>query len=308
MKLKYYFTKVKIEEIDLENRDFLFSYPKRNKFLKESIQKFGVLEPPILISTSEKFKIVSGEGRILALKDLQQTIVPVIIVENLSPAECLLISLETNLFRPLNLIEKADFIDKALKYLSIEEVIKLLPKLNFSSNYIWINFLQKINKLEDKFKIFIIENKLNPKLAEKLSELKKEEKEEFWEIFQKLRLTFSEQKEVLEMLIDLKKFYELPTLVPEELKKILDESDFNKRRKKFFEKLYEMKFPFYSKKRKKISDLINNFKKRGIELRFSPYLEKRDIELKLKLTSPEDFKKLDELLKIHEKEILEVFE
>lgn len=305
-----YCEKINLEEIDLEDRSFLFSFPRRDVFLLESIKNLGVLQPPIVaLGQNNKLKIISGEGRIWACYHLNLYTIPCIVLENLKPKEMLLISLETNLFREINLVEKAEFLKKALPYFEESETLTLLSKLNLPLNYNYINFLLKINNLSIEFKKLLIKEQLNPCLVEFLEDLNEEEKKEFLEVLEKLRLTFSEQRFVTEKLLDYKKRVNLPSFLPEELREILKEEDFNKRKKKFLEKLEELYSPNFSEKKSLIKPWTEKLQKEGILIKFSPYFEKRDIEITFKFTTFEDYKnRLNFLQKNSEtiKKILEI--
>lgn len=295
--MKYFYReKVDLDEIDLNDRTFLFSFPRRDIFLLESIKKFGVLQPPILTQTKDsKFQIISGEGRIWASYNLNLTSIPCIIIQNHNPKDLLIISLETNLSRNLNLVEKAEFLKKALPYFEKTELLNLLTKLGLPSNYNHIKFLLKISNLSNEFKNLLIQDRLNPFLVEFLEDFSEEEKKEFLEILEKLRLTFSEQREVLEKLLDYKKRTDLPQLLPEELKEILKEENFNKRKQQFFEKLQELYLPNFSAKRNLIQPLLKDLQKKGLSLKYHPYFEKKEIEISLKITN---IVNLEEKLKI----------
>ncbi len=297
--------KVKIEKINFKDRTYCFSFPKRDSFLLESIQKFGLLQPPLLLLSEENYKIVAGEGRILALKKLEHEEFPALVINANTPSYLpLLLSLESNLFRPLNLVEKAEFLKRAKNYFSLKEILKLLPKLGFSQNYHWIEFLEKVDSLDEKFKIFLLEGKLNPQIIELFTSLEKTFQEEFLKLVNELKLSFSEQREVLQKLLDYRKRKDLSELLPQELKEILKEEDFNKRKTKFFEKLKELLFPNYTKRLKKIEPVIQTFKKEKIELILSPFLEKKEIEIRFKVKNLEDLEKKVNFLK---KEKLELF-
>jgi ParB family chromosome partitioning protein len=301
---------VSIKNIDLEDRTYLFSYPRRNVFLRESIKSIGLLQPPLLFSEKEnsKFQIICGEGRILACYELNISEIPALIVFDKTPKDLLLLSLESNLFRPLNLVEKAEFINRSLKIFSIEEVIKLLPKLNLNPSYHWIEFFQAIAILEEDFKNLLVEEILNPKIAKVLAELSLNERKEFLEVLKKLNLSFSEQKEVLEKLLDYKKRKDLASLLPEVLKEFLEEKDFNKRKRNFLNTLNELYNPYYFSKLKNFSSLIEIFKKKQINISFSPYFEKKELELHLKGTSLEDLKEKINFIEKQEETLKKIFD
>ena len=308
--MTFKYTIVSIENIDLQDRTYLFSYPKRGELLKNSIKSAGLLQPPILFLEKNypKFKIVCGEGRIIACKELGIYEIPAFIGENYSSKELFLLSLESNLFRPLNTVEKAEAVGKALNFFSVEEVINLLPKLSLNPSYHWIEYLKAIYSLEDHIKTLIVEERLNPKVAVGLFELSSKEKEEYLEILKKLNLSFSEQKEVLEKLLDYKKRKDLPSLLPEKLKETLKEEDFNKRKKEFFRILNELYYSFYFYKWAKVSPLVEKFRKKSIYLSFSPYFEKKEMEIQFKNFSFEDFQKKLEFIEKNKEEIKKIWE
>jgi ParB family chromosome partitioning protein len=306
--LKY--TTLSIENVDLQDRTYLFSYPKRGELLKNSIKSVGLLQPPILFLEKNylKLKIICGEGRIIACKDLGIYEIPAFIGENYSSKELFLLSLESNLFRTLNIVEKAEVVGKALNFFSIEEVINLLSKLNLNPSYYWIEYLSAIYSLDEPFKALIVEEKLNPKVAAGLVDLSSKEREDFLEILKKLNLTFSEQKEVLEKLLDYKKRKDLPSLLPEKLKETLKEEDFNKRKTEFFKILKELYYSFYFHKWIKISPLVEKFRKKNIYLNFPPYFEKKEMEIQFKNVSFEDFQEKLEFIEKNKEEIKKIWE
>lgn len=306
--MNFKFQILAISKIDLQDRTYLFSYPKRNIFLSESIASLGLLQPPIVFKEKSSYKIICGEGRIIACKELGIKEIPVFLVKNLTPKELLSLSLESNLFRNLNLVEKAEFIEKALQIFSLDEILKILPKLGFSSSFYWIEFLKKIYQLEDLFKNLLIENKLNPKIVENLSKLDSEEKLEYLKIVQNLSLTFSEQKEVLEKLVDYKKRKDLPSLLPEELKEVLNEQDFNKRREKFFRILKSLFYPSYYIKFQKIYPTIKKFKDKQITVNLSPYFEEKKLEIQFKAFSFENLKEKIDFIIENKEDLKKVFE
>lgn len=308
MDLKYFL--IPIENIDLEDRTYLFSYPQRTTFLKESIKSVGLIQPPLLFSeeNSSKLKIICGEGRIKACYELEISEIPALVISKKTPKELLLLSLESNLFRPLNIVEKAEFLNKALNFFSIDEVIKLLPKLELTPSFHWIEFLKNIHSLEDTFKKLLVEKKLNPHVAKILACLTSEEKEEFLKLFKNLELSFSEQKEVLEKLLDYKKRKNLPSLLPDKLKETLNIEDFNKRKKEFFKILRELYYPNYMSKLKEISPILETFKNTHINLYLPPYFEKKEIEIQFKIKSLEEFKEKLKIIGNFEDKIKEVLD
>lgn len=301
---------IPIKEINLEERDFLFSFPERASLLIKSIKEIGLIEPPILISTERGYIVIAGEGRIKALIELGYSLSPaLILLEPISPKNLLLIALESNLWRGLNLVEKAFFVAKAEAFYAREDMIKLLPKLGFTPHPKWYFFLKMITLLEDPFKVLLVKEELNPKIVEDLSALSPTEREEFLLVFNRLKPTFNEQREILETLLDLKKRENLLNLLPPELRNILEEEEeINICRKKFMNFLEKLKYPNYSIKKGKIKKIKETLAEKGIKIEYSPYLERKEIFLQIKCSNIEELKERIHLLERHGEEIFRIFE
>ncbi len=300
--------KLPLDKIDTQDRSFLFSYPKRDSILKKSIETLGLLTPPIVYPEKDRYIIIDGEGRILACKSLGFNLVSCYILKDKTPQELLIISLKLNLFRGLNLVEKAEFIKKALKLISLKDLIEILPLLEFPKSYIWIEFLQNISNLEDEFKNLLITGRLNPKITQKLSKLRKEERMEFLEVLEGLRLSFSEQKDVLEKLLDLKKRKDLKNLLLQKLKDILKEKDFNKRKRLFFQELNSEYFENYFLKLNKILPILERFKANGLVIGISPYFEKKEINIGFRVKGFGELREKLTFLDENQEDIKRIFE
>lgn len=242
---------ISIEEIDFENKSFYFSYPERAPFLKDSIRELGLIEPPLLTIKGNKYVIISGVGRIKALIELGVSSFPALILEEKIPEKILLLmALETNLKRGLNLLEKALFLERAKNLYPEREIINLLPKLDFAPHPKWVFFLNKVLALDEEFKNLLAKEELNPKVIEYISDLNPKEREEFLQILKKIKPTFSEQRDIIETLVDLKRRKGEASLVPQDLEVILKEENVTLRKAKFMEKLMEIKYPTFYKKKK----------------------------------------------------------
>ncbi|MFN3567618.1 MAG: ParB/RepB/Spo0J family partition protein [Caldimicrobium sp.] len=300
---------VKIEEIDFSERSYLFSYPERSSLLIESIKEYGLIDLPLLILGEKGYIIVSGEGRVNALKKLSYiSFQALILPSTLSKAELLLIALEANLWRGLNLVEKAFFIEKAELFFPKETLINILPKLGFSPHIKWYYFLKNLLKLEKPYYDLLVKNELNPKMIELLSDLSGYEREEFLEIFHKIKPTFNEQREILETLLDLKRRENLSSLLTPELKKILEEKEINLRKKNFFEAIEKIRFPNYYRKKEQIVKIKQNFLEKDIRVDFSPYLEKKEITFYINSKNFDDLKKKVAFIDSYGKELFRIFE
>ncbi len=297
------------EEIDFTFTDFNFSYPLKTDHFLKLVKEGKPFYPPILYKENKKYLIVDGFARLSALRTLNLQPIKALILENtFSMKDLLLISFELNLPRGLNLVEKALFFEKGEKYFSRDELLDLLPRLGFSRNQNWFFYLKKILNLEDPFKKLLAEEKLNPKIIDSLSLLSPQEREEFLDLLEKLHLTFSEQREILEILLDYKKLTKSSQLLPEEIKKSLENKDFNQRRKEIFEWLNQIKYPNYYQKKKVLEKIKALFSSQGIKVDFNPYLEKKEINMQFNVKNIEDLKKILKLLENEGEKLFSIFE
>lgn len=301
---------IKIAEIDFTDKTFLFSYPERTPLLIESIKAIGVIEPPILYCNNKGYQIVSGEGRIKALKTLGvENFWGLIINEKKEPWELLYLSLESNRFRGLNLVEKALFLEKIEKFFQPEKIIEeILPKLDFTKHPSWYFFLKKVQALSAPYRELLVKERLNPKTIEIITELSQTEKEEYYQLLVSFHLTHSEQMETLEILRDLQKREQRQGLLPEQIKTLLGIEDPNLRKKAFKEILQTIKYPNFLAKKKLMEDIKKALQKEGIQIEFSPYLENKRIFINFDLKNFETLKKTFKTLEKYGEKIRTLFE
>ncbi|BAU23067.1 hypothetical protein THC_0675 [Caldimicrobium thiodismutans] len=301
---------IQIAEIDLTDKSFLFSYPERTPLLIESIKTIGVIEPPLLYPGNKGYQIICGEGRIKALKALGvEKFLACVINEEKQPWELLYISLESNLFRGLNLVEKALFLERAEKIFPKEKIIEeILPKLDFTKHLSWYFFLKKVLALGPPYRELLIKERLNPKTIEIITDLNQNEKEEYYQLLISLHLTHSEQMETLEVLRDLQKREQRQGLLPEQIKNLLTIEDPNQRKKAFKETLQAIKYPNFLVKRTLMEDIKRDLQKKGLQIEFSPYLENKRININFDLKDIETLKKNLKTLERYGEKILSLFE
>ncbi len=301
--------KLYFKEIDFNFQDFNFSYPLKTDHFVKLIEEGKPFYPPLLYKGERKYLIVDGLARVSALKKKGLEPFSALNLENsLTMKDLFLFSLELNLPRGLNLVEKALFFEKGKKYFSRDELLELLPRLGFSKNPNWFFYFEKIVNLEEPFKNLLAEEKLNPKIVESLSQLSQEEREEFLTLVERLRLTFNEQRDILEILLDYKKLQQASKLLPEEIEKRLYIEDFNQRRKEVFEIINQLKYPYYYEKKKLADKLKSLFSQRGIKVDFPPYFEKREISVQFNVKNVEELKKIIKFMEDEGEKLFSLFE
>jgi len=302
------YKEVPLASIDLLNRDYLHSYPERSSFLIESIREVGLLQPPLLLEKPSGLIIICGEGRVKACLELEFEYLPCIILKDRCPDKDLFfISLQSNLFRPLNLVEKAIFFNKVYHLLSEDEIPKTLKLLNLPVNQNTIQTLLVISKLNDDYKNLILNEKINPQILKYYEAFDEKSFLNLLNIGVKLSLSFSEQRELFELAYDLMRVDKLEEFL-EELSQILDLEDYNQRKKAYKEAFMKFRYPFYSQKWKRLKEIKSLFKAKGIEVQYVPYLEERDVEIRFKVERLEDLEKRINFLRNYGREIFSIFD
>ena len=115
----------KLSAIDFGDRSFPFSYGVPPRELLESIERVGLLQPPLLLESTSGYKIVCGRRRLLAL---QQSRTGDKEIDILSASEGRVKELfrralwENLALRAFNLVETADIYVQALKMFSENEI------------------------------------------------------------------------------------------------------------------------------------------------------------------------------------------
>jgi len=300
----YQYEAVPLEKVRL---DFSISFPEEKENLVSKLVRHRLVLPLVLFKKSGTYFLVDGRQRLNAFKKLGTKKVPSLVFTEISEKEALLLTAKLNEFRGLNIVEKALFFEKAREFFSEKELLSLLKEFSLSPDYDWIIFFRNINRLEEELKVLLAEEKLNPKLVRLLASLTAEERKDFLRVFLSLKLSWNEQLRVLEWLIDCKKRYSWKELLCEELKKCLENEDFNKRKKGFFEKLQLLYYPNYYPLFEKVKKLSASVESSGISVKWTPYFEKKELELTLRVKGKKDLDKAFKTLKDKKDLILEVW-
>lgn len=149
------YVELDINEIDLRNDKFLFSFPEESNELLESIKRTGLLNAPLLHLNH----VICGRRRILACKKLGiRKINAGILNSNSSELDLFILAIEDNSTnRKFNIIEKSAIINKLLNVFKTPKkvlVAKYLPFLGvpadirYINKYIWIDNLKRTLKME----------------------------------------------------------------------------------------------------------------------------------------------------------------
>ena len=199
---------VNIDNIRISDRSFFLHHQIRSEPLISSIKEVGVVNPPVLqkISDSDEFRVVCGFRRVHAaqmcgIRELECRVYP----PDSPDQDLLLISLHDNLAtQALHPLEKSIAIEKLEAYFDKQEIIdKYLPLLGLASHERAYQNIAPLARLEDNFQDALYRGELAQPVAVRLSRLNRQDRLAVFDLFEKVHLSFSKQKEVAEYLIEI---------------------------------------------------------------------------------------------------------
>lgn len=104
--------RVSVHTIDYRDRTFCISYPLLDDRLIASIEQFGVTCPLILLEPAP-YRVITGFKRLEAARHLGLSEVPSLI-EAMDDREALILAINDNMPRPLNVVEKALCVERMM--------------------------------------------------------------------------------------------------------------------------------------------------------------------------------------------------
>ncbi|MEW6614109.1 MAG: ParB/RepB/Spo0J family partition protein [Thermodesulfobacteriota bacterium] len=223
-----------IRSIDLTDTTFVTTYGFALTQLKKSIEKIGILNPPLVKKKSEEqYSIVCGYKRLLVCHEIGiEELRCAIMCQSIEDKDTFLISLYDNLsHRVLNPVEKSITISKLQKYYSVEVIVKkFLPLLGLNSHYSVLDRIKPLSSLDVKIKDAVVDGRIDEGVAAKFLNFSKKDREPILQILSTLRFSKNKQNEIIDNLYDITKrdgcsAYSI--LNAKELKDILADSNLN---------------------------------------------------------------------------------
>ncbi len=302
--------KVYIDQIDFNDRSYLFTFESPISQLVSSIKQIGLINAPILErKTNNTFRIVSGLKRILALRHLKIDQFHAQVYYSKSPEptlELFLLNFYENIgTRGLNAIEKSIIFHKLINlfHLSEEKAIsEFFPLLNLGTNKSVLNRYLKLMDLEDNIKIAVVEDFISINLAVALLERSSLERKAIFELFQQLKSGKNRQKEVLRLLQELAKItgQSIDQIIKNSaIQDVLtdDKITFPRKTEHIIEILKKIRFPLYTKVAEKFQNLLKDLKlPPNVILRPAPFFEREKYTIELTFKDQSEFKKLAKIL------------
>ena len=214
---------VEIPDIDLSPGPFCMSFNFDLEPLKDSIDRFGVLNPPYLLKNSDgNFTVVTGYRRLLAVRELGlPDIVCQILPDDFPPFEALLLNLNDNLaHRHLNTVEKGMILKRLTRFLKREEIVtSFMPILGIPSNRQTLELFSGLEELEDTIRISVARERLSLRVAGLMGTLGRDDRLRINDLFTSLKWSFNRQWEAFQWII------EIASREGRSIKKVIDEGE-----------------------------------------------------------------------------------
>jgi len=296
------FSRIPIKYIDFTDNTFNLKPDNYSQdipeSLKNSIQRAGILHPPIVKErTPSSFQIITGKHRLLSAIATEQTSCNCYKAHpNISANEALDISLEdTILTHPLSAIEEGQYFKKSIRSLSIEKAAVVYSRItNGSISSFQIKQKLKLLELEDPIQSAVHEKLLEEKVALEMSKMSFIDRMTLFEIITMLQLSVSNQKKLTISCLELAgrmKASLHDILSGDDIQQILTHQESNQPQKtsQLMELIYKKRFP-------RLTEEENAFHKfasglhlpNNISLSHSPSFEKDTIEMDITFSNREE--------------------
>ncbi len=204
--------RIALEEIDLHDQRFRFSYYFDLGSLFVSVQKIGLVYPPLVVKREgPKYVLVSGWKRIHACLKLSLKHLPVLILNEDDDSRAFLISFYENMTtRKFDLLEKAEILRLLIGFIKDEKIIirSFLPHLEIPSTHSHLDAYLEIARLHPRWKEMIFKKKMAFSSVELLLLFMPDEREQLFPLLEPLNM--NKQKRILEDLHDLSRRSQQP--------------------------------------------------------------------------------------------------
>lgn len=279
--------------------------------LLRSIEKSGILSPPVVLEFQDnKYDIISGRQRLRCWKLLGKINCHCRILPKQSAIEDILtLVIEDQFFcGQLNIIEQACFIKLCQKHLPQKShfqsfIGQLLPGRITKG----IRFLEPLLKLSANLQYKIFKGDISEKIIAELLRFDEEDRQQFIDLAEVLRLGSNNQKKLIQQLDDIIKRENITLsqfINQKRLKKILDDDSLDRTRKtsNLLALIHHLHQPRLSAAQDAFTERINNLRlPENCSLSSSPSFESNAVTLAVKFNNYQNFeKRWDRIRKILE--------
>ena len=262
--------------------------------LVDSVRRFGLFQPPVLMQQGSSLHLVCGSRRIKALQlaGLDRGIACTI-VENREPVDLLSLILENQLLSgPLSPITSARFLVLAEELAARETVISLTKQFSIGSYQKLKNYTQLL-ELEAPLRLAVHEETLCEKVALKLLNLNQEDRHFFTELIVRFSLNKNKQRRLLDLLqvIVARQRRTFKQVLEQDFSDLLSpefQENTPQAAAKLLSRLYEASHPLSSEAERSFHNWTNRLKlPQRCELSHSPAFETDAITLSIRFENRE---------------------
>jgi len=303
---------IKIEEIDLDSNEYCLEYPSINALdqsIKESLNRYNVIYPPILLKSKSNYKVVLGKRHINAIKERHAHISCCLIIEDSIN--------DLNLFRFLlslkkvingfNTVEKAIAI-KRLSGLDKNMDRKLVSIIGIPYNREIINGFLQLAESSDYIKNLIFDRKIEESTAFEVFRFDRNNWDILTGFIVKIALGTKKRNQILNMIYILTEGDKSKIIDMIECKEIIsiihEDIDPPQKSNKIYRYFESLRYPFiYQFKENFNKKLKKSGIKKDFDLVIPENFEKWEFKVQFKVSSLEDFKEnIKKLKELSEKD------
>lgn len=305
---------VSLQEVDLRDETFCISYGFALDSLKRSIEKVGLVHPPLLQKASHgRYRIVCGWKRIFALYELgTQMFTAVVLPEGVREQDAFLLTLNENLsHRNLNPVETALAIHKLTRYVTLQEIQEeFLPLLGLGKSLSLLKMYTAILDLEEEIKIGLASGTITREIVPGFLRFSPQERITLSQLITRLKLSKSKQVELIENCAVIKERDGVDIesiLKSEEVNEIFLDQKIGlvAQGDRIREYVRRLRYPRLAQAEESFRKKKERLTLKGLDLIPPPYFEGEEFRISFSFTTVDEFKKRLALLQtIAEKEEL----
>jgi ParB family chromosome partitioning protein len=286
-----------LKEIFLEDERFRTSYYFSLDKLILSIQKVGLLNPPLVALRDRHYILVSGWKRVFACLKLGLSSLPVLVLEEEDELKTFLTAFYENLAtREFSLLEKAEILNRLKKFGEEKEVIvrNYLPLVDIPSTLSHLESYLTFSRFESGTKRIIHQKNMQFSSVKLLAGFTSKERKLLLPLLQP-----SGQNRMKEILEDLKEISRRNDLAPQEIlssKEILDIMDSGKlsplqKVDKIRLNLKKRRYPALFSRKECFDSLVKKLRlPKTIAVRPSPFFEDEKLSIDFSCGNSEELK------------------
>ncbi len=228
---------VPLSQIDTQIETFRITTREDVAELQESIQREGLINPPLLIEKSGSYTIVCGFRRIAACRKLGWHAISAGILEpGNGDLDCLRFAIADNAFqRSLNLIETSRALHKLAAILGAgNQLPEIAGGLGLPANPAVIYKIKDLCLLPEPIQRSILEDTISLSMANELATLDSDNAQAFTRLFDQLKLSLNKQKEIITLITEISRrenIADFQVLQDQKLREIIDAEDLDRGQK-----------------------------------------------------------------------------